>query len=185
MLKGKYFLSVLLIVLTLVSCQERGMKALEGEWLDAKNELQPLEVVEEDGKYKLVAHWGEYFVNMREDRYPEVFFNGKSYPITHDAKTDQLKFNGIPYVRKEKSLKMQFVGKWSDPDRETHFDIAIQNGGMIWDIYEQDGTSVRYYPKLITGEGFVFTWDNEDVKFELKGDKIVDSRGEKYERISK
>ena len=94
------------------------MKALVGEWLDAKNELQPLEVVEEDGEFTLVGHWGEYIVNMREGRYPEVFFNGKSYPITHDPKTDQLVFNGIRYLRKENSQKMQFVGKWSDEQRQ-------------------------------------------------------------------
>ena len=125
-MKGKVLLSMFVLVLGLTSCQERGMQALVGEWLDAKNELQPLEVVQEDGEFTLVGHWGEYIVNMRDDRYPEVFFNGKSYPITHDAKTDQLKFNGISYLRKENSQKMQFVGKWSDEQRQIHFDIILQ-----------------------------------------------------------
>lgn len=184
-MKGKALLTMFVLVLGLTSCQERGMKALVGEWLDSKKELQPLEVVEEDGEFTLVGHWGEYIVNMRDGRYPEVFFNGKSYPISHDAKTDELIFNGIRYLRKENSQKMQFVGKWSDEDRKTHFDIVMQNGLLLWDIYQENGEAVRYYPKLLPGEGFVFTWDNEDVKFVIKGDDILDSNGVRYERISK
>jgi len=93
-------------------------------------------------------------------------------------------------LAKSESLNMIYInesqdilGIWFNETEKKSFQIHLQNGGLILDLKEADKPYTRYYPKK-SKSGWVFTYDNKKVEFELINGIINDSNGLTFEKIS-
>ena len=105
--------------------------------------------------------------------------------MIYDETSDILTFNSISYIRVDERLEKMFVGSLSSVNEKDAlvFDIYLINGRLIWYITKDLEEQTRYYPKK-TKEGFVLTYENQEVLFTIEEEYIVDSNGRKFQKSS-
>lgn len=76
-----------------------------------------------------------------------------------------------------------FLGVWHNEAENISFQIHTNNGGLLWDVRYANEPYTRYYPKK-TSKGWSFTYNNSNLEFEFSDEKIKDSRGFTFKKIS-
>lgn len=170
---------ILIGILIIYSCRDSKKLVYEGTWVDKKNELVQLSILNEKGSYWLKGYNEKYLIEKKEKNY-FVKINSKEHTLLID--NGNLFFSQKEFIPESRSLKKQFAGHWKSQTKDTSFEIKNINGGLIWDIKEGDNKSVSYYPK-ITETGFLFTYKNENLSFIIQDKFIIDSNKRKYYKL--
>lgn len=152
----------------------------EGAWVDGETEMTSQTIVKEQNSFWMNGKFGKHEIIKAKTSY--VILDKKEFSIEFDRNDDCLIFQGVKYIPEFKSKKRQFAGRWSSLNKETVFDIKINNGGVLWDIIKNDGQPIRFYPKL-TDKGFTFTIGDYQLYFTIVDGIMTDSIGNKYIQI--
>lgn len=157
---------------------------LQGDWLNADNELEILNIKKEkDNLYwglaqntvvnfeKIKDHY-YYFSNVNEEKIKVVLSSAKG----------TIAFDNKKYIRKEKSLRSKLIGTWQNKKNNTKLIVSEYDIYMVFDLLEGSKKAVRYYPKK-RGNSYYFTYGYEDWSFKIENNKLVDSRGNYYNRL--
>ncbi|WP_300021398.1 M56 family metallopeptidase [uncultured Maribacter sp.] len=156
---------------------------INGEWLNEENELEILKITAENENLL----WGNYQNNIL--KFEKI--NGQFYYSEFDkekllVKTNQeektIQFNGKKFIRKKNSLRNQLNGKWLSEQNNIKLIVSEYDIYMVFDLIEGKKKAVRYYPKK-RSNSYYFTYGYEDWSFKIENNKLVDSRGNYYNRL--
>ncbi|MDF4221215.1 M56 family metallopeptidase [Maribacter sp. M208] len=156
---------------------------INGEWLNEENELEILKITAENEN--LLS--GNYQNNIL--KFEKI--NGQFYYSEFDkekllVKTNQeektIQFNGKKFIRKKNSLRNQLNGKWLSEQNNIKLIVSEYDIYMVFDLIEGKKKAVRYYPKK-RSNSYYFTYGYEDWSFKIENNKLVDSRGNYYNRL--
>ncbi|WP_291962630.1 hypothetical protein [Maribacter sp.] len=156
---------------------------INGEWLNEENELEILKITAENENLL----WGNYQNNIL--KFEKI--NGQFYYSEFDkekllVQTNQeektIQFNGKKFIRKKNSLRNQLNGKWLSEQNNIKLIVSEYDIYMVFDLIEGKKKAVRYYPKK-RSNSYYFTYGYEDWSFKIENNKLVDSRGNYYNRL--
>ncbi|MEP2240408.1 MAG: M56 family metallopeptidase [Maribacter sp.] len=160
--------------------------SLQGDWLNADNELEILNIKKEKDN----LYWGlaqNTVVNFEKikDHYyyfPDV--NEEKIKVELSSAKGTIAFDNKKYIRKEKSLRSKLIGTWQNKKNNTKLIVSEYDIYMVFDLLEGSKKAVRYYPKK-RGNSYYFTYGYEDWSFKIENNQLVDSRGNYYKKSEK
>ncbi|MCH2216520.1 MAG: hypothetical protein MK076_00320 [Flavobacteriales bacterium] len=180
-----HFCIILISTVLLLSCKKDSQSTIIGEWADQKTEFARIKISASNGNQWLMLRDKKFKLEKKDNSQYLVEVNNREYPLIYDETSDILTFNSISYIRVDERLEKMFVGSWSSVNEKDAlvFDIYLINGRLIWYITKDLKEQTRYYPKK-TKEGFVLTYENQEVLFTIEEEYIVDSNGRKFQKSS-
>ncbi len=172
------FLSVLFLFLVLIGYANNDLSSLSGNWIDKETGFVKINFTNSENKIWMETSEGKFKIN-RSMKGDFVNINNKEYLIVLNSEQKELLVGSKTYIPENLGIKKQFLGIWKNNDKNILFEISEVNGGIYWDIFEEENKVNRFYPKL-TKEGFTFTYGEEQLFFTIKNNYILDSKGVKY-----
>ncbi|MEP4882242.1 M56 family metallopeptidase [Maribacter dokdonensis] len=157
---------------------------LQGVWLNADNELEILNIKKEKDN----LYWGlaqNTVVNFEKIKDHYYYFsdvNEEKIKVVLSSAKGTIAFDNKKYIRKEKSLRSKLIGTWQNKKNNTKLIVSEYDIYMVFDLLEGSKKAVRYYPKK-RGNSYYFTYGYEDWSFKIENNKLVDSRGNYYNRL--
>ncbi|MEP5545890.1 M56 family metallopeptidase [Maribacter dokdonensis] len=157
---------------------------LQGDWLNADNELEILNIKKEKDN----LYWGlaqNTVVNFEKIKDHYYYFsdvNEEKIKVVLSSAKGTIAFDNKKYIRKEKSLRSKLIGTWQNKKNNTKLIVSEYDIYMVFDLIEGKKKAVRYYPKK-RSNSYYFTYGYEDWSFKIENNKLVDSRGNYYNRL--
>ncbi|MEP5830894.1 MAG: M56 family metallopeptidase [Maribacter dokdonensis] len=157
---------------------------LQGVWLNADNELEILNIKKEKDN----LYWGlaqNTVVNFEKIKDHYYYFsdvNEEKIKVVLSSAKGTIAFDNKKYIRKEKSLRSKLIGTWQNKKNNTKLIVSEYDIYMVFDLIEGKKKAVRYYPKK-RSNSYYFTYGYEDWSFKIENNKLVDSRGNYYNRL--
>ena len=157
---------------------------LQGDWLNADNELEILNIKKEKDN----LYWGlaqNTVVNFEKIKDHYYYFsdvNEEKIKVVLSSAKGTIAFDNKKYIRKEKSLRSKLIGTWQNKKNNTKLIVSEYDIYMVFDLIEGKKKAVRYYPKK-RSNSYYFTYGYEDWSFKIENNKLVDSRGNYYTRL--
>ena len=184
MIAKSLLLLPLLVLLVSGFCERKtiytnqNQSSIEGLWLDQPMEQLAFSIASDGKNQSFYQGYSEIPIVTINNRH-FVKYPGTSIELVLNKEQNMLQFRGKEYIRFENSFRKKYEGQWKTTDGTIELDIENYTDAFICNL-TLNGRTNKFYPSGAGSKGFGFSYGHEYWSFELKNEKLHDSKGNIY-----